>query len=63
MIAPWLTVLGEDAHYYYLQGPGGMRGIRPKGDKIDMSWDCPRCGVTGWNGVKCITCGMMDDGD
>ena len=59
--APWLTIVGETEHYYHLQGPGGMVGSRPKAEKLDPSWDCPRCGPTGWNGARCITCGMMDD--
>jgi len=63
MIAPWLTLAGEDGNWLYLRGPVGMVGSRPKGGKLHSSWDCPRCGPTAWNGVKCVTCGMMDDGD
>lgn len=63
MIAPWLTLVGEDGNWLHLRGPGGMVGSRPKGDKLHSSWDCPRCGPTAWNGVRCVTCGMMDDGD
>jgi len=63
MLGPGLTVLREDVDRYILQGPGGMVGFRPKGNSIDPSWDCPNCGVTGWNGVRCITCGQMIDTD
>jgi hypothetical protein len=62
-LAPWLTVVSEDAYFFTVKGPGGMYGIRPKADKLDPSWDCPRCGPTGWNGARCVTCGMLDDGD
>ena len=62
-LAPWLTVVSEDEHYFTIRGPGGLCGIRPKAEKLDPSWDCPRCGPTGWNGARCVTCGMLDDGD
>lgn len=62
-IAPWLTLVSEDANWFHFKGPGGMVGSRPKGDKLHISWDCPRCGPTAWNGVKCVICGQMDDGD
>lgn len=62
-LAPWLEILREDEHWMTLRGPGGLVGMRPKAERPHHSWDCPRCGVTGWNGARCITCGMLDDGD
>lgn len=61
MLGPGLTVLQEDERHYLLQGPGGMVGVRPKGDRLDSSWDCPYCGFTGWNGTRCIRCGQFID--
>ena len=63
MLAPWLTVLSEGREYMVLQSARGMVGVRPSGENIHPSWDCPNCGVTGWNGARCISCGMLDDGD
>ena len=63
LLAPWLTNVGEDDRFLFLRGPGGMVGARPKGDNLHISWDCPNCGITAWNGVRCVACGMMDDGD
>lgn len=62
-LAPWLEVVHEDERWFALRGPGGLVGMRPKAERLHPSWDCPRCGVTGWNGARCVTCGMLDDGD
>lgn len=62
-LAPWLEVVHENARWIALRGPGGLVGMRPKAERLHPSWDCPRCGVTGWNGARCITCGMLDDGN
>ena len=62
-LAGWLEVVAENDRMLTLRGPGGLVGVRPKANRLDPSWDCPRCGVTGWNGARCITCGMLDDGD
>lgn len=61
LLAPGLEIVSDNGHYLLLRGRGGMVGARPKGDHLDPSWDCPNCGVTGWNGVRCIQCGMMSD--
>ena len=63
MLAPGLTVLSEDDHRYILQGPSGMTGFRPKGDNLHYTWHCPNCGITGWNGTRCIRCGWLIDPD
>ncbi len=63
VLTPWLTILGEQGGFLLIRGPGGMVGVRPKGANIDPSWNCPNCGFTGWNGTRCVSCGMMDDGD
>jgi hypothetical protein len=62
LLAPWLKIIREDTSGLLLQGPAGV-GRRPHGENLHPSWDCPRCGPTGWNGVRCVSCGMMDDGD
>ncbi len=62
-LAPGLRIVAQDDSFYYLQASGPLSGIRPKAKDLDPSWDCPRCGVTGWNGARCIRCGMLDDGD
>ncbi|KAB2757956.1 HNH endonuclease [Brucella anthropi] len=63
MIAPGLVVLSDGDGRYILRGRSGIAGFRPKGDNLDPSWDCPNCGVTGWNGTQCIQCGMLIDPD
>ena len=63
LLAGWLEIVAESDRLLTLRGPGGLIGVRPKADHLDPSWDCPNCGVTGWNGARCITCGMLDDGD
>ena len=60
-LAPWLNVLGSDGGMLLLQNRSGLVGYRPVGDKVDLSFDCPNCGPTGWNGTRCISCGMLID--
>jgi 5-methylcytosine-specific restriction endonuclease McrA len=62
-LTPWLTIVGEADGFLYVRNSNGMVGVRPKGANLHWSWDCPRCGVTAWNGTRCVSCGMMDDGD
>ena len=62
-LAPWLRIIDENERWITLQGPGGLVGMRPNAEQLDPSWNCPRCGITGWNGARCVTCGMLDDGD
>ncbi len=63
LLGPGLEVVGEDHSFLYLRGRTGITGYRPKGAKIDISFDCPFCGPTGWNGTRCIQCGQMIDPD
>jgi len=63
LLGPGLVLVAEREGFYYLRGPGGIVGARPKGGRLHPSWDCPRCGFTAWNGVRCVICGQMDDGD
>ncbi len=63
LIAPGLEIISDDGLHLMLRGPTGMIGGRPKGENLHPSWDCPNCGVTGWNGTRCVRCGQMDDGD
>jgi hypothetical protein len=63
MIGPGLSVVSQNANQYILRSPSGMVGSRPIGENLHPSWNCPRCGPTGWNGARCIICGMLDDGD
>lgn len=62
-LAPWLEVIDKDDRWLTLRGSGGLVGMRPNVERLDPSWDCPRCGITGWNGARCVSCGMLDDGD
>lgn len=62
-VTPLYTVLREDYDRFIIQGLGGV-GIRPKGENVHPSWDCPNCGcIAAWSGTRCVICGMMDDGD
>jgi hypothetical protein len=41
---------------------GRLGGMTPVCQNPHISWQCPHCGHYGpWNGVKCMTCGMMSD--
>jgi len=41
---------------------GSFGGITPTSRVPDRSWECPHCGSYGpWNGVRCMSCGMMSD--
>ncbi len=41
---------------------GKLGGITPTSDTPDHTWYCPHCGSLGpWNGVRCMTCGMLSD--
>lgn len=41
---------------------GRVASITPTSNAPDRSWECPNCGSYGpWNGVRCMTCGMMSD--
>lgn len=62
-LTEYLVIVREEHDRFLLRGATGIIGFRPKGDDLHPSWDCPRCGPTGWNGARCITCGMLDDGD
>lgn len=62
-LAPWLTIIGGGPYTLTIRGPSGMVGIRPAGDNVHNSYDCPRCGPTAWNGARCISCGQFIDLD
>lgn len=41
---------------------GNQGGITPVSQNPHISWQCPNCGHYGpWNGVMCMSCGMMSD--
>lgn len=41
---------------------GRLGGMTPVSQNPDITWQCPHCGHYGpWNGVRCMTCGMMSD--
>lgn len=43
---------------------GRVGGITPVGHEVHHSWACPYCGSYGpWNGVRCMSCGHLSDGD
>lgn len=62
-LTEYLVIAREEHDRFLLRGATGLVGVRPKGEELHSSWNCPRCGPTGWNGARCITCGMLDDGD
>ncbi|MBY5801146.1 HNH endonuclease [Rhizobium leguminosarum] len=60
---PGMTIVSEDDLRYMIRGRTGIVGMRPKGDRLDPSWNCPYCGPTSWNGTRCTNCGQMIDPD
>jgi 5-methylcytosine-specific restriction endonuclease McrA len=43
---------------------GRVAGRTPVGNDVHPSWGCPNCGAYGpWSGARCLTCGMLSDGD
>jgi 5-methylcytosine-specific restriction endonuclease McrA len=43
---------------------GRWAGITPICEKPDPSWICPTCNFHGpWNGIRCMSCGQISDGD
>lgn len=62
-LTPLLSVIHEDGRIRMLRGPYGI-GIAPSNlETAHSSWRCPGCGNAAWNGVRCVACGHMDDGD
>lgn len=62
-LTPGMTIVHEDESRYIIRGRTGLVGMRPKGDRLDPSWDCPNCGPTSWNGTRCTNCGYLVDTD
>ncbi|KKZ88546.1 HNH endonuclease signature motif containing protein [Rhizobium phaseoli] len=60
---PGMTIVSEDSYLYRIRGRTGIVGVRPKGDRLDSSWDCPICGPTSWNGTRCTNCGQLIEPD
>ncbi len=43
---------------------GRVAGRTPVGNDVHPSWRCPHCSAYGpWSGARCLTCGMLSDGD
>ena len=43
---------------------GRVAGRTPVGKNVHPSWACPNCGAYGpWSGARCLSCGMLSDGD
>ncbi|MCD7111668.1 HNH endonuclease [Rhizobium sp. DKSPLA3] len=61
--APGMTIVAEDNDRYMIRGRTGLVGMRPKGETLHPSWDCPNCGPTSWNGARCTNCGHLIDPD
>lgn len=62
--------LAENATVVFSEGGAELvhgrygTGYRPRGEEIDPSFYCARCGSLGpWNGARCMSCGFMDCGD
>lgn len=53
-------IIDDKGTFLLIEGPYGV-GLQPKGQNIHPSWQCPTCGMSGWNGARCIFCGQMND--
>lgn len=62
-IAPDLKVLFADGNIRIVKTPVGV-GYVPASENPHHSFYCGHCGSLGpWSGARCLSCGMMDDGD
>lgn len=62
-IAPNFKVLYTAGAIRIVQTPHGV-GYEPADPNPHHSFYCGHCGSKGpWNGTRCLSCGMMDDGD
>lgn len=62
-VTPFYTVLFESGAFRIVRTPYGV-GHQPKADNPHSSFSCGHCGSLGpWNGNRCLSCGMMNDGD
>lgn len=62
-ITPSYKVLFHAGSYKIVQTPRGI-GYVPTASNPHSSFYCGHCGSLGpWNGARCVSCGMLDDGD
>lgn len=62
-LTPYLTVVSENSHIRIVKGIYGI-GYQTKAENPHTSFYCGHCGSHGpWNGARCMSCGMLDDGD
>ncbi|MBO1907028.1 hypothetical protein KHP60_21180 [Microvirga sp. 3-52] len=62
-ITPFFKVLYTSGAIRVVQTPLGT-GYVPTEEKPHSSFYCGHCGSKGpWNGARCLSCGMLDDGD
>lgn len=59
-LAPHITLLRENGLITVARGPYGVGG-GPTDPSEAMR--CPSCGLQYFNGARCISCGLFDDGD
>lgn len=62
-ITPTYKVLFVSGGVRIVQTPHGT-GYLPSDEQNHSSFFCGHCGSTGpWSGARCLSCGMLDDGD
>ncbi|TPK36362.1 HNH endonuclease signature motif containing protein [Mesorhizobium sp. B2-5-3] len=62
-ITPFYKVLYTSGAIRIVQTPWGT-GYVPTEENPHSSFYCGHCGSKGpWNGARCLSCGMLDDGD
>jgi hypothetical protein len=60
-VSPRYELLKDDGHIRTVKGPFGV-GAGPSG-YANPHMRCGVCGNPYFNGVRCISCGMMEDDD
>lgn len=60
LLTPLVTLLSEQGNVRIVRGPYGI-GAGPVGPDRHVSFLCPTCGYSAWNGPRCVVCGEMSD--
>jgi hypothetical protein len=59
-LMPLLELVSEQNGVRFLRGPYGV-GAAPSTLHADASWRCGVCGLSAWNGNRCVACGNQWD--